>query len=198
MNAPEPTLLARCRARAQATRGSLGPQDLVALHLEHGLTAADRARLAMPDDQRPYGRRVLFAGEGLEVMVATWTRGVSCAPHDHGGAFGAVQVLQGRARHRIWTVQDGALRLLKEHTAGPGDLLTCGPDMIHSMGDDGDDAPLMTLHLYTPSIDFMVVYDTDGDETLVVDGDCGAWVPEAARVRSRAVGMMRRGDARLD
>lgn len=194
MNAPDPrTLLDRCRARA--AQSDLGIADLVALHDGHGITADDRARLAMPDDTRPYGRRVLLAGAGVEVMVATWTRGVPCAPHDHGGALGAVQVLQGRARHRVWQVVDGDLQLVKEHTAAPGELLVCGPDMIHSMGDDGDAEPLMTLHLYTPSIDFMVVYDQERSETLVVDGDCGAWVPEPERVRHTAEGMRRRADA---
>ena len=96
-------------------------------------------------------------------------------PAHHGGAVGAVKVLQGRARHRVWSIEGGALVLAREHTVEPGEILACGPNLIHSMGDDGGDEPLMTLHLYTASIDFMMVYDDD--TTHVVDGSCGAWVP---------------------
>lgn len=183
-------LLDRCRAAAADK--TLGLADLVSLQQGVALDDAALQGLARPDPARPYGRQVLLGGHGVEVMVATWTRGLTCAPHDHGGALGAVRVLQGRARHRIWRVEGGALRLVKEHVAGPGELLACGADMVHSMGDDGGDAPLMTLHLYTPTIDFMVVYDQPSDRTLVVDGDCGAWVPGPDRIRAEAPGMRAR------
>jgi cysteine dioxygenase len=183
-------LLERCR---QVTAdSSLGLNALVALQQSAKVDGPTLQALRRPDPDHPYGREVLPGGDAVEVMVATWTPGVPCAPHDHGGAFGAVQVLQGRARHRIWKVEGGRLRLIKEHVVQPGELLACGPDMVHSMGDDGADEPLMTLHLYTPSIEFMVVYDQDGDQTLVVDGDCGAWVPEAQRVRRVLPGMLAR------
>jgi cysteine dioxygenase len=189
-HAVEP-LLERCRRAAGA---ELGMPDLISLQESADLDRATLQGLRKPDPAHPYGRKVLMGGDGVEVMVATWTRGVPCAPHDHGGALGAVQVLQGRARHRIWKVEDGALRLVKEHVALPGELLACGPDMVHSMGDDGDEEPLMTLHLYTPTIDFMVVYDQDADRTLVVDGDCGAWIPAPDRVRATAAGMRPRAE----
>jgi cysteine dioxygenase len=189
-------LLDRCR-RAAAGK-SLGLPDLVALQQSATIDGPTLQGLREPDPAHPYGRKVLLGGDGVEVMVATWTPGVPCAPHDHGGALGAVQVLQGRARHRIWKVEDGQLRLVKEHLAHPGELLACGPDMVHSMGDDGAEEPLMTLHLYTPTIDFMVVYDQDADQTLVVAGDCGAWIPEARRVRRAAPGMLPRGVVAAD
>lgn len=151
--------------------------DLKALSQRIVLDAEQRAALQMPDPARPYGRRVIFANDALEAMVATWTRGRLCAPHDHGGSVGAVKVLQGRARHRVWAIEGGALVLRAEHTVAAGEILACGPDLIHSMGDDGGDEPLMTLHLYTDCIDFMVVYEPDADATHVVEGSCGAWVP---------------------
>lgn len=166
-------LVAPCLALSRAP--ALGLSDLRGLAERISLTADQRAALAMPDPTRPYGRRVILATELLEVMVATWTRGVTCNPHDHGGAVGGVKVLQGRARHRVWRIEDGALQLVREHTAEPGEILACGPHLIHSMGDDGAADPLMTLHLYTASIDFMMVYEDA--VTHVVDGGCGAWVP---------------------
>lgn len=133
--------------------------------------------LANTDPSKPYGRQVLLETEALEVMVAAWTRGVPCAPHDHGGSAGAVRVLQGRAHHRIWSVRDGQLQLVREEHVEAGGVMACGPSLIHSMSDDGAEAPLVTLHMYTQSVDNMVVFDEGRNETLVVEGSCGAWVP---------------------
>ena len=40
--------------------------------------------LVRTDPTKPYGRRVLLDTPHVESMVARWTRGVECAPHDHG------------------------------------------------------------------------------------------------------------------
>ena len=147
--------------------------------------------LATSDASKPYGRRVLLETDALEMMVARWTPGHPCAPHDHGGSLGAVRVLQGRAKHRIWRCIDGMLRAVHEELVDPGGVMSCGSDLIHSMGDDGAPEPLITLHMYTKSIDHMVVYDLKEDETLVVEGSCGAWVPHDApeMVRRRYAGI---------
>lgn len=137
----------------------------------------DLAKVAQVDETKPYGRRVLLETDELEVMVASWTRGIPCAPHDHGGSAGAVRVLAGRARHQVWGIDNGTLRVVREETVEPGGVMACGPALIHSMGDDGASDPLVTLHMYTKSVDHMVVYDRGTDQTLVVEGSCGAWVP---------------------
>ena len=129
------------------------------------------------DATKPYGRRVLLDGANLEVMIAAWTRGVFCAPHDHGGSQGGVRVLQGRVRHRIYSVANGELQMVREEVTEKGDLVVCGRNLIHAMGDDGADAPLVTLHMYTGPVQHMIVYDEARHRTLKVDGGCGAWVP---------------------
>jgi cysteine dioxygenase len=154
--------------------------------------------VAKTDTSKPYGRRVLFQNDDLEVMVAAWTRGVPCAPHDHGGSSGAVRVLQGRSRHLVWDFVDGALQVVKEEIVTPGGVMVCGADMVHSMGDDGASEPLVTLHMYTKSVDHMVVFDLEAGETLVVEGTCGAWVPrdQPEMVRSRIKGICAAGTVR--
>lgn len=129
------------------------------------------------DPDKPYGRKVLLDGSSLEVMIAAWTRGVFCAPHDHGGSQGIVRVLQGRVRNRIYSVEHGELEVVREEVTGTDDLVVCGRNLIHAMGDDGADAPLVTLHMYTGPVQHMTVYDEDRRRTLKVDGGCGAWVP---------------------
>ena len=154
--------------------------------------------VAKTDNSKPYGRQVLFQNDELEVMVASWTRGVPCAPHDHGGSSGAVRVLQGRSRHLVWALVDGTLRVVKEEVVKPGGVMVCGADMVHSMGDDGGDVPLVTLHMYTKSVDHMVVYDLDASETLVVEGSNGAWIPRdrPEMIRVRAQGLCPAGSLR--
>lgn len=146
--------------------------------------------LAVSDDTRPYGRRVLLDSEVLEVMVACWTPGVPCAPHDHGGSVGAVRVLQGRAHHQRWAIADGRIIQTHAESVEAGGVMSCGADIIHSMGDAGGELPLVTLHMYIAGIDHMVVYDTESEETLVVEGSCGAWVPhdQPEMIRRRRAG----------
>ena len=129
------------------------------------------------DPHKPYGRKVLLDGSCLEVMIAAWTPGVFCAPHDHGGSQGVVHVLQGRVRHRIYSVEHGELEVVREEVTGSDDLVVCGRNLIHAMGDDGAQAPLVTLHMYTGPVQHMTVYDEARRRTLKVDGGCGAWVP---------------------
>lgn len=167
-------LLGRCR---EALDGGDPQRQLTALLDELALSPEDVEAAARPDPAHPYGRRVLFATEALEAMVATWTRGAPCAPHDHGGAVGAVRVLRGEAVHRWFHVVDGALQVLGEERVGAGGVLSCGPDLVHQMGDSGAAEPLITLHLYHGPIAHMVVYDVEGGRTLVVEGGCGAWLP---------------------
>ena len=142
---------------------------------------AEATKLYAPDLKKPYGRNVVFAENELEAMVATWTPGLFCAPHDHGGSAGAVRILQGRARHTLWRVHGEQLVKIHEHDAVQGDTLCCEPNLIHSLGDagaeDGSDGALKTLHMYTASIEHMVVYDLPHQRTLIVNGSCGAWVP---------------------
>lgn len=145
--------------------------------VEAQVSAATVAALGRADPSRPYGRRVLFADDHFEAMIALWTRGVPCAPHDHGGSVGGVRVLQGEAIHRVWRLRGGALELALEERVSAGGVLACGPDLVHSMVDAGGPEPLATLHLYAGPIRHMVVYDTEGGRTLVVEGGSGAWLP---------------------
>lgn len=189
-------LLARCHELAATPGLRLG--HLRELAATVTLAPALLTELQQLDPTRPYGRHVVYADETLEVMVATWTRGKPCAPHDHGGSYGAVRVLRGAAQHHVWRVSDGELERIFDETATAGTVLACGPDLVHSMGDAEDDTPLMTLHLYTDSIDHMVVYDTQAGDTCIVDGSCGAWIPEpeSGMLRLRTPGILSRAELR--
>lgn len=144
------------------------------------------------DPARPYGRNVLLDSSGLEMMVAKWTPGTPCAPHDHGGAVGVVRVIRGRALHRIWAIRGAELEIVAEEQVEAGGLLLCGADLIHSMGDDGGDEPLVTLHAYLGGVPYMTVYDVNERSSLQVDGSRGAWIPEPCGVLARSAGYVTR------
>ncbi len=184
-------LLERCRSLSTGA-ATPGPHLMRSVLKAGDLSDAEIATLGSADPSKPYGRRVLFATAALEGMLATWTRGVPCAPHDHGGSFGAVRVLRGVSRHKVWKVVDGRIELQFEELVEPGGVMSCGRDVIHSMGDAGADESLVTLHLYHDAIDFMVVYDVDAGSTHIVDGSCGAWIPydEPHQIRSSHPGIV--------
>jgi quercetin dioxygenase-like cupin family protein len=141
------------------------------------LAHADEARAArpMPRAGQPYGRRILCADAEGEVMLASWRRGASCAPHDHGEARGIVIVLAGAFTERVYAASPAGLRTLSSQTVSPGDALTVEHGLVHDMQAHGDG---MTLHVYVPGVHAMRVYDRDARATLLVAGDCGAWVPD--------------------
>lgn len=183
------TLLARCLELAD--RPGLSLTDL-RLGVSGAIDAAELDDMLVEDPDRAYGRRVLHDGENLEMMIASWTRGVFCAPHDHGGSVGAVRVLRGEALHRMWRLGEHGLELAAEERVGAGHVLACGPDLIHSMGDAGAADKLATLHLYTGPIPYMVVYDTAAHRTLKVAANCGAWIPGPEHILRALPGIERR------
>lgn len=171
-------LLQRARALASAPDLSTLTDWLADVPVD----ARQLARVRRADPDKPYGRNVLLETDHVEGMVATWTPGVWCAPHDHGGSVGGVRVLQGAAEHRVFRVRDGELELVRQERVQAGDVMRCGSTLVHAMCDGGEDEPLMTLHMYAGPIDHMVVYDVENQRTLVVDGGCGAWVPSEPRL----------------
>lgn len=159
------------------------------------LREADFSGVDLPlkvDLSRPYGRRVFLNTDAVEGMLATWTPLTWCAPHDHGGSVGGVRVVRGAARHRVFRVRAGSLELVREERIEAGGVISCGPDLVHAMRDDGEEESLVTLHLYSGPIPWMVVYDTEGDATWQVEGGCGAWIPhdQPELVRQRRDGIV--------
>ena len=174
-------------------KSEIRTSDLVDFLRTVQLTSSEIEALMSPDSMHPYGRKVLFNHPRLEVMVATWTRGISCAPHDHHESRSAIRILQGRSHHRMFQCREGELVETLSERKEANTILLCPPRQIHAMGDDGADNVLVTLHAYAGSIDNMVVYSET--ETLIVSGSCGAWIPEAEdNILGRIVGHVPRDE----
>jgi len=181
--------LARLRS-AHARGEALGVEPLVEALGE--VVAEEWIGRARFEAGVPYGRTVLMAEDGLEVMIAGWSRGLPCAPHDHGPGQGAVRVLQGRARHRGFALHDGELRPAFDERLDEGAVLRCPRGFIHQMQDDGAARPLVTLHIYAGRTAPMTVYDLERHQTQWLGPGCGAWPRPvgAASVVECAAGFM--------
>jgi len=142
------------------------------------LSAELRAELltlrTAPEPGEPYGRRTLHRDVSGEVMLAGWGTDAACAPHDHAGGVGVVRVLDGAFTETDWIWRHGILSRGESRRWRAGESIPVVVGGIHSMVAHGAGT---TLHLYTPAIAGMRVFDRARRQTLSVRDDCGAWVP---------------------
>jgi SAM-dependent methyltransferase len=148
--------------------------------LADALGDLDALALPLPDGD-PNSRRVLHAGDGVEVMVARWRPGAVCAPHDHGGSSGFVLAAQGTFAERRYRWDGADLVVASELEHPDGHAFGFGPDVVHDMrvGTAG-----ISLHVYAPEPARMRVYDVARAEVLDLVGDFGAWIPEGDHPRT--------------
>ena len=180
------------RRRDSSTRGFW--QDLLLL-AESGESAELRARATQhfahswptrprPRPAEPYGRQLLHQGPAGEVMLAGWPRGARTAPHDHGEAAGFVLVLEGQFSESTYRFDGRELQRTAQRPLGVLEFTSAHAGAIHDLHAVSSG---LSLHLYTPEIVAMQVYDVARRSTLLVTGDGGAWIPRGgAGVREAA------------
>jgi predicted metal-dependent enzyme (double-stranded beta helix superfamily) len=94
-----------------------------------------------------YGRRLVYDGGDFEIMVMSWAPGDVSAIHDHGSAqWGAVQCF-GPAEHGVYQLTGTQLSTAHISLVKPGTVMAVDHELIHQMGNPGDD-PFLSLHLY--------------------------------------------------
>lgn len=154
--------------RALATAPTLSPEERAAL------AAAPLAALALaPRMGRPYGRRVLHGSPLGEVMLASWAAGERAAPHDHGGARGAVLVLAGDFEERRFSFDGEVLSPIASQLCGAGAVIRVSAGLIHDM--HARAAGGLTLHFYVGEAGPARLYDVARRCTVLSRG--GAWLP---------------------
>lgn len=142
---------------------------------EHAGALADER--VEPTAGAPYGRRPLHSSARGEVLLASWSSGAACAPHDHGEARGYVVVVEGSFVETALAWATGDLVEGGRRAASRGEVLDVERGAVHAMRAEERG---MTLHVYVPRVEGMHVYDLARRETLVVTERCGAWVPPDA------------------
>ncbi|GAB3017654.1 methyltransferase domain-containing protein [Mycobacterium bourgelatii] len=133
-----------------------------------------------PKDGEPYSRSILRANDRVEIMLARWRPGHSCAPHDHGGASGFVIAVDGKFHERRFHWENTQL-VVSEHTMRhEGEPIPISREDIHDMAAE---TAGLTLHFYSPPPAGMRVFDLERAEVLELVGNYGAWIPEGEHAR---------------
>jgi cysteine dioxygenase len=126
---------------------------------------------------KPYYRKLLYKSGDVELLVMNWSD-LECAPHDHGDSHGWILVLDGTSVNSVYEVNGNSLpkELFKEFHH-QGKIFYAPRKGVHKMQADSSTG-LVTLHLYSPPISRMKVYDLEKCAACIVSDDCGAWWPE--------------------
>jgi cysteine dioxygenase len=153
--------------------------------LQLDMTVEDFAHLPH-SKEKPYYRKLLYQNESVELLVMKWSD-IECAPHDHGNSHGWIQVINGTSLHTVYEVDENGIPAelfneLQQH----GNLFHAPIKGIHKM-QASEDTDLITLHLYSPPITGMKVYDLEKCAACVVSDDCGAWWPDDQRQKVREI-----------
>jgi cysteine dioxygenase len=135
------------------------------------------ANLPEPSEGKPYNRRLLYKNDEVELLVMNWSE-LECAPHDHGNSHGWIQVLSGTSLNSVYEMKGNRLpaELFRQYHH-QGKYFYAPLKAIHKM-QASNQTNLVTLHLYSPPISGMIVYDLQKCAACVVSDDCGAWWPD--------------------
>lgn len=154
--------------------------------LAMNLTLGEMKSLLEPSQGKPYYRKLLYKSDEVELLVMNWSD-LECAPHDHGESQGWIQVLNGTSVNSVYEVNGNSLpkELFKEYHH-QGKFLYAPKKGVHKM-QAADERGLVTLHLYSPPISGMKVFDLEKCAVCVVSDDCGAWWPEELHQKIREI-----------
>lgn len=147
--------------------------------LQHfSVTTSDLIQVARRSESifEPYGRQVLYRSPDIEVMLAHWSYDAASCPHNHGFSKGLIWFMQGSFQEQHFEFKNRALNKIGDVIKyNQGEVTLVMSNDIHSSRSLANG---ISLHLYSPSIHSMKVWDTDNQETLTVADECGAWVPK--------------------
>ena len=116
-------------------------------------------------DER-YSRNLLAYGPQFYALVLCWKPGQASPIHDHKGASCGVRVIAGVATETSYCWQDDRLVENSVTTMNAGEVCGSFDDDIHEIRNNGDHN-LVTLHIYSPYLDNINLYDLESGEITV-------------------------------
>ena len=116
-------------------------------------------------DER-YSRNLLAWGPQFYALVLCWKPGQASPIHDHRGASCGVRVIEGVASETRFCWQDDRLVADQVTTMHAGEVCGSFDDDIHEIRNNGD-TNLVTLHIYSPYLDNINLYDRETGEITV-------------------------------
>jgi len=152
------------------------PKEISGLLESQGVHWPALRQVIPPTDlSRPYSRQILGLSADCEIMMAGWNPGMECAPHDHGASGGYVLFLSGDFVEKHYELRSGVLRETTSRQIAAGQIVKIQPGEIHSCFSRFGG---VSLHIYTPPIEGMRVFDIVNNQTLTVHASAGAWLPQ--------------------
>ena len=116
-------------------------------------------------DER-YSRNLLAYGPQFYALVLCWKPGQASPIHDHKGASCGVRVIQGVATETSYHWKDGRLVENSVVTMSAGEVCGSFDDDIHEIRNNSDEN-LVTLHVYSPFLDNINLYNLETGEVTV-------------------------------
>ncbi len=117
-------------------------------------------------DPERYQRNLLHAGPAYQALLLCWRNGQRSPIHDHRGSACGVKVLSGTATETTFDFADnGMICPVSSRQLSEGYI--CGSydaDMHQVSNLQGDDADLVTLHIYSPPLLRMNMYSLTDDQ----------------------------------
>ncbi|HKJ53770.1 MAG TPA: cysteine dioxygenase family protein [Gammaproteobacteria bacterium] len=129
------------------------------------LTSASLVDYIHFSDQR-YARNLVAHGPQFYALVLCWKPGQASPIHDHKGASCGVRVIEGTATETSFRWQDGRLLPERVTTMQAGEVCGSFDDDIHEIRNNGDEN-LVTLHVYSPYLDNINLYEIDSGKVTV-------------------------------
>lgn len=113
-----------------------------------------------------YSRNLLAYGAQFYALVLCWKPGQASPIHDHRGASCGVRVIEGVATETSFTRENGRLIEKSVTTMRAGQVCGSFDEDIHEIRNNGD-GNLVTLHIYSPYLDNINLYDRETGEITV-------------------------------
>jgi len=130
-----------------------------------GISAASLADYIHFSDER-YSRNLVAHGPQFYALVLCWKPGQASPIHDHKGASCGVRVIQGTATETSFRWQQDRLVPDRVTTMQAGEVCGSFDDDIHEIRNNGADN-LVTLHIYSPYLDNINLYEIDSGRVTV-------------------------------
>jgi cysteine dioxygenase len=155
-------------------RGPAGLADLTAVLEPLRLGCDDLAEFVRFSDQG-YTRNLVRAGRWYSVLVLCWKNGQRSPIHDHAGSNCGVRVVSGVLTESLFEfAPNGHVKAAGSRDHPPGSVLASADLDLHQISNlQAGDAPLVTLHVYSPPLQRMGTWTltdrTRGFEPMILE-----------------------------
>ena len=113
-----------------------------------------------------YQRVPIRRSDAYEALLLCWVPGQASPIHDHHGSGCGVLVVHGTMHEQCYDrLEDGTLvPTMSNHLTAGQTCVSVDSDIHIILNESTDDTPLLTLHIYTPPLATIGLYDLETKE----------------------------------